>query len=190
MWPEPAFAGYLAAMIDGEGHIEIIVAFSVRVRIANTIKPTLDAMADRLGFGRVIEYARPKGKGYRRLFCLEVSNAKDISALFGICGQFMHMKRDQMDQALTVVRRVLAEGDRIDARNRAILAAINAGEKRQNAIARQFGVSPQLVSHIKKGHTWSTVISGHRARSLAKKFPRESSQVFRLHGEPALEAAE
>jgi len=33
-WPEDAFAGYLAAMIDGEGHIEIMRGASVRVRIA------------------------------------------------------------------------------------------------------------------------------------------------------------
>jgi hypothetical protein len=184
-WPEAAFAGYLAAMIDGEGHIEVIGSCSVRVRIANTIKPTLDAMVVRLGFGRVIEYARPKDQKCKRLFCLEVSNCKDIDALFGICGPFMHMKRDQMEAALVIVRRVLAEGDRIDARNRSILASINAGDRTQSAIAKEFGVSPQLVSHIKKGHTWSTVISGHRARALSKKFPREKSQVFRLHGEPA-----
>lgn len=184
-WPEAAFAGYLAAMIDGEGHIEIIGSCSVRIRIANTIKPTLDAMVERLGFGRVVEYARPKDRKVKRLFCLEISNARDIAALFDICGPFMHMKRDQMGTALDVVRRVLSEGDRIDRRNRAILAAVKAGGRTQNSIAKEFGVSPQLVSHIKKGHTWSTVISGHRARALGKKFPRENSQVFRLHGAPS-----
>jgi len=183
-WPDAAFAGYVAAMIDGEGHIEIIGSCSVRIRIANTVKHTLDAMVERLGFGRVIEYARPKDRKVKRLFCLEVSNIRDVWALFDICGPFMHMKQDQMNAALMVVRRVLAEGERIDVRNRAILAAVEAGGRTQNSIAKEFGVSPQLVSHIKKGHTWSTVISGHRARQLGKKFPREASQVFRLHGEP------
>lgn len=183
-WSEDAFAGYLAAMIDGEGHIEVIASCSVRIRIANTIKYTLDAMVERLGFGRVIEYARPKDKNYKRLFCLEVSNARDIKTLFGICGTFIHMKADQNEAALAIVDRVLLEGDRIDERNRAILAAIKAGDRKQNEIAKAFGVSPQLVSHIKLGHTWTTVISGHRARALGKKFPRESSQSFRLHGEP------
>lgn len=183
-WSEDAFGGYLAAMIDGEGHIEIIGACSVRIRIANTIKHALDAMAERLGFGRVIEYARPKDKNYKRLFCLEVSNARDIKALFGMCGRFIHMKIDQMDAAMAIVDRVLSEGDRIDERNKAILAAIQAGDRKQTDIAKAFGVSPQLVSHIKLGHTWTTVISGHRARALGKKFPRESSQSFRLHGEP------
>lgn len=182
-WSDDAFAAYLAAMIDGEGHIEIIAACSVRVRIANTIKPTLDAMRDRLGYGRVIEYARPAGKNYKRLFCLEVSSAVEISRLFGMCGRYIHMKPDQMAAAMDIVDRVLAEAGRIDARNRAILSAIKNGRV-QNDIARQFGVSPQLVSHIKKGHTWSSVISGHRARKLAKTFPRGSSQNFRLHGEP------
>ena len=184
-WPDDAFAGYLAAMIDGEGNIELIGSCSVRVRIANTVKPTLDAMAERLGFGRVVEYARPKGSGYKRLFCLEVSNAKDIKSLFDIGGPYIHMKRDQMDNALAIVSRVLREGDRIDARNRAILAAVSVGDRTQADIAREFGVSPQLVSHIKKGHTWTSVISGHRARALTKQFPRESSQVFRLHGVPS-----
>lgn len=183
-WSNDAFAGYLAAMIDGEGHIEIIGACSVRVRIANTIKPTLDKMAIRLGFGRVIEYARPKGKNYQRLFCLEISNAQDITAMFAICGDYIHMKRDQMAAALEITTRVLSESARIDERNRAILREIKTGRV-QNDIAKEFGVSPQLVSHIKKGHTWSTVISGHRARKLAKKFPKKADQVFRLHGDPA-----
>lgn len=182
-WSDDAFAAYLAAMIDGEGHIEIIASCSVRVRIANTIKPTLDAMRDRLGFGRVIEYARPAGRNYKRLFCLEVSSAAEINKLFAVCGRFIHMKPDQMAAAMEIVGRVLAEAGKIDNRNRAILAAIKSGRV-QNEIARAFGVSPQLVSHIKKGHTWSSVISGHRARKLAKTFPRGSSQNFRLHGQP------
>lgn len=120
-WSDDAFAGYLAAMIDGEGHIELISNYSVRVRIANTIRPTLDAMVERMGFGRVIEYARPIGKNYKRLFALEVSNAIDIRKLFGTCGQFIHMKRDQMDAAIAILDRIQADVDRIDARNRAIL---------------------------------------------------------------------
>lgn len=182
-WPDDAFAAYVAAMIDGEGHIEIGSSCSVRVRIANTIRPTLDAMCKRLGFGRVIEYARPPGRNYKRLFCLEVSNVADAERLFSICGRFVHMKADQMGDAMMVIRRVLAEADVIDARNRQILAAINSGRV-QNEIATSFGVSPQLVSHIKKGHTWSSVISGHRARKLSKRFPRRCAQNFRLHGEP------
>lgn len=182
-WPDEAFAAYLAAMIDGEGHIEITGSCSVRVRIANTVKPTLEAMVARLGFGRVIEYARPAGKNYKRLFCLEVSNAVDARRLFDICGSYIHMKPDQMAAALAVVDRVLGEAERIDERNRAILAAIKDGRV-QNEIARAFGVSPQLVSYIKKGNTWSRVINGHRARSLSKRFPRGADQAFRLHGEP------
>ena len=103
-WPDEAFAGYLAAMIDGEGHIEVS-ATAVRVRIANTVKPTLDAIVDRIGFGRVVEYARPKNRPCKRLFSVEVSNAADVGRLFGICGQFIHMKRDQMDAALIFVAR-------------------------------------------------------------------------------------
>ncbi len=58
-WTDDAFAGYLAAMIDGEGNIELIGTYSVRIRIANTIRPTLDAIVERMGCGRVVEYARP-----------------------------------------------------------------------------------------------------------------------------------
>jgi hypothetical protein len=170
-------------MIDGEGHIEIIGACSVRVRIANTIKSTLEAMVERLGFGRVIEYARQKDRGYKRLFCLEISNTIDISRLFKICGRFIHMKPDQMEAAMAVADRVLAESAKLDSRNHAILAAIGEGRV-QNDIAIAFKVSPQLVSRIKRGHTWSSVISGHRARALSKRFPRAADQSFRLHGEP------
>ena len=182
-WSDDAFAGYLAAMIDGEGHIEKTGTWAVRVRIANTVRPTLVAMADRLGFGRVIEYARPKGSGYKRLFCLEVSNARDIFKLFEICGDFIHMKRDQMDSALQITNRVLGEVRRIDDRNRAILAEIAKG-RIQNEIARDFGVSPQLVSRIKRGHTWQSVLRGHQSRALSKRFPTGMDQSFRLHGAP------
>lgn len=181
-WSDDAFAGYLAAMIDGEGHIELISNYSVRVRIANTIRPTLVAMVQRMGFGRVIEYARPTGKNYKRLFALEVSNAADVRKMFSICGHFIHMKRDQMDAAMAILDRIQEDIAQIDARNRAVLAAINTGGKSQNQIAREFGVSPQLVSRIKKGHTWSSVISGHRARKIRQ--PEGADQSFRLHGGP------
>lgn len=183
MWSNEAFAGYLAAMIDGEGHIELCGDCAVRVRIANTVRPTLVAIIERLGFGRVIEYARPKGKNYKRLYCAEVSFSRDIRRMFDICGPYIHMKRDQMDAALAVVDRVLQEVERLDERNRLILSAIKAGEV-QNAIAKRFGVSPQTVSLIKRGHKWSSILSGHRARKLAKSFPRSMNQCFRLHGAP------
>lgn len=188
-WSNDAFAGYLAAMIDGEGHIERTGTWAVRIRIANTVKHTLDAMQDRLGFGRVIEYRGREKRGYRRLFCLEISNARDVTATFDLCGDFIHMKRDQMDDALLISRRVLADISEMDARNRAILAEVAKGERTQSAIAKDFGVSPQLVSYLKKGHTWGTVISGHRARSLTKKFPRIASQVMRLHDRTAQDEA-
>ncbi|MEN6547712.1 MAG: hypothetical protein ABFE07_16890 [Armatimonadia bacterium] len=180
-WSDDAFAGYLAAMIDGEGHIERVGTWSVRIRIANTIKPTLDAMAARLGFGRVIEYGGREKLGYQRLFCLEIGNARDVTALFDLCGQFIHMKRDQMEDALSITRRVLADVEATDQRNRGILAAIEAGGRSQAAIAREFGVSPQLVSYLKKGHTWGSVLRGHQARKLTKKFPKVAQQVMRLH---------
>ncbi len=183
-WSDDAFAGYLAAMIDGEGHIERTGTWAVRVRIANTIKPTLDAMALRLGFGRVIEY-RGRPAHHKRLFCLEVANARDITTLFGICGDFIHMKRDQMDDALLITKRVLNDVDDTDKRNRAIIEAIAEGGKSQAQIAREFGVSPQLISYLKKGHTWGSVLRGHQARRLSKKFPREASQVLRLHDRTA-----
>lgn len=182
-WSDEGFAGYLAGMIDGEGNIELIGVCSVRIRIANTIRPTLEAIKERLGFGRVIEYARPKDSTYKRLFCYEVSSVKEVKQVFNLCGRFIHMKPDQRDAALAIVDRVLSEASRIDLRNHAILAEIKTG-KVQNQIARDFGVSPQLISRIKRGHTWSSIISGHRAKALAKNFPREKDQVFRLHGEP------
>lgn len=180
-WSQDAFAGYVAAMIDGEGHIERIGTWSVRVRIANTIKPTLDAMCARLGIGRVIEYRGRVEKHHKRLFCLEVANARDIRALFDLCGHFIHMKRDQMEDALCITDRVLRAVKEIDDRNRAILDEIAKGGKRQAHIAREFGVSPQLVSYLKKGHTWGSTLRGHQARSLTKKFPQEANQVMRLH---------
>lgn len=180
-WVRDAFAGYVAAMIDGEGHIEINSDYAVRVRIANTVKPTLDAIVKRLKFGRVVEYRRPEGSTYKRLFSVEVSNVHDVGKLFALCGKFIHMKRDRMRAALRVVRRVLKDGDALDVRNRKILAAIKSG-KVQKEIAKAFGVSPQLVSRIKSGHTWASVMAAHRARSLKKKFPRSMDQSFRLHG--------
>jgi len=178
-WSDEAFAGYLAAMIDGEGHIERVGECAVRVRIANTVRPTLDAMKGRLGYGRVIEYKRPEGSSYKRLFCYEVSSARELRRLFAECGRYIHMKRDQMLAALTVIDRVLEEVQRIDTRNAAILRAIGEG-KIQNDVAKEFGVSPQLVSYLKKGHTWDSVLRGHQARKLARAFPASKQQCLRV----------
>ena len=172
-WSDDAFAGYLAAMIDGEGHIEVRGS-TTRIRIANTVRPTLEAIIDRLGYGRVIEYARPASSNFKRLFCAEVSNVRDVGRVFSLCGRFIHMKRDQMEAALAVVRRVEAEVARIDSRNNAIRAAIATGEV-QLHIAKRFGVSPQLVSRIKSGHTWGSVLRGHQARTLTSR----TDQSFR-----------
>ncbi len=172
-WSEDAVAGYLAAMIDGEGNIEVRDS-TTRVRIANTVRPTLEAIVARLGYGRVIEYARPAGRGYKRLYCVEVSNVRDVSRLFGTCGKFIHMKRDQMAKALAAADRVAAEVARIDERNAAVRAALDAGEV-QAHIAARFGISPQLVSYIKKGGGWSSVLRGHQARRLTSR----TSQLFR-----------
>lgn len=180
-WSNDAFAGYVAAMIDGEGHIERVGTWSIRVRIANTIKPTLDAIAARLGYGKVIEYGGRECRGYKRLFCLEISNAIDVTSLFDMCGNFIHMKKDQMEDALKITRTVLDYVATIDQRNKAILDAIAIGNKTQNAIAKDFGVSPQLISYLKKGHTWGSVMTGHQSRKLSKKFPQVASQVMRLH---------
>jgi len=187
-WPDEVFAAYLAAMIDGEGCIEIVGSYAVRVRIANTIKHTLDAMSERLGYSRVIEYKRPKDKNYKRLFCLEVSNVIDIKKLFDLCGKYIHMKPDQMAVAMNIVDRVLADIKIRDKRNQDILEDVAAGVV-QNEIARKFNVSPQLISYIKKGHKWSSVISGHRARALNKQFPQGQLQCFRINGSPSDEIA-
>jgi len=179
-WSDDAFAGYVAAMIDGEGSIEIIGDYSVRVHIANTVKHTLDAIIQRLGYGRVREYKRPIDSKYKRLFSIEVSNVKDVGRLFDLCGKYIHMKRDAMGRATEIIRRVLSDVELLDERNRAILLSIGKGET-QNHIARRFGVSPQLVSFLKKGHTWKSVMTAQRSRSLKKCFPRNEQQCFRAH---------
>jgi len=138
----------------------------------------------RAGFGRVIEYARPKDKNYKRLFCYEVSNVIDCKRLFEICGRYIHMKPDQMAEAMTIINRVLADVEKIDARNKAILVEIAKGRV-QLHIAKEFGVSPQLVSYLKKGHQWGSVLRGHQARKLHSRFPRRQSQVFRLQEQEA-----
>lgn len=179
-WSKAAFAGYLAAMIDGEGCIELISDYSVRIRIANTVEPTLRAIVGRVGFGRVIEYKRPPGRGYKRLFCAEWSNCADVTALFKLCGSYIHMKRDQMAAALAITSRVFGRVAATDKRNRSILRAIDSGEV-QGVVARRFGVSPQLVSRIKSGHLWPSVIAERDGRKGTKRFPRTVDQSFRLH---------
>lgn len=181
-WSDDAFAGYLAGMIDGEGSIEVLGTWSVRIRIANTVRPTLEAMKNRIGFGKVYQYSRPKNKKWKPVYVLEFANAIDMKAIFEICGSFIHIKSEKYRQALAIVDRVLSEAGRIDDRNRKILKAIRSGQM-QKQIAIDFGVSPQLISRIKSGHTWSSVIDGHRARALTKKFPRQKDQSFRLHNE-------
>jgi DNA-directed RNA polymerase specialized sigma subunit len=182
-WSDEGFAGYMAAMIDGEGHIEIISDYSVRIRIANTVEHTLHAMSTRLNLGKVYEYTRPQGKNFKRLFCLEISNCHDVKSVFDLCGGYIHKKKDQMDAAIKVVDRVLSEAGKLDDRNRAILAFINQGLK-QKEIASRFGISQQLVSRIKSGHTWASNKIRHLGRLQKRKFPRGMDQSFRLHGSP------
>jgi hypothetical protein len=182
-WSKSAFAGYLAALIDGEGSIEIIGSWSIRIRIANTFKPTLDAIQARLGFGKVYLYRRPKDH-YKPLYVLEFSNARDMLAVGKVCGRFIHIKRERWLQAKAIIDRILSEANKLDKRNRAILAAIESGIQ-QKEIAARFGISPQSISRIKSGHLWRTERLRYSARTLAKRFPRGMDMVFRLHGAPA-----
>lgn len=183
-FPDVAFAAYLAGFLDGEGSIEIHPQeCGTRIRIANTFKPVLDGFHARLGIGRVEKYHRPAGKNFQPLFAFSVSNAHDCRTVLTLTRPFLHVKAERADYALAVIERMQQRMNDLDARNREILAAINAGEM-QKDIGRRFGISPSLVSRIKLGHTWPCEIARLNGRKGLKKGCRPKDMIFRLHGDP------
>ena len=183
-WSADAFNGYLAGFLDGEGCIEINKdECGIRLRLANTHRPTLDAMCRRLGFGRVEEYGGRAERGYKRLFCYAISSAPDVERFLLTVRPFMSIKAEKADYALSIIRRQRERMDELDGRNKAVLDAIAAG-RMQKDIAAEFGISQSLVSRIKCGHTWPKEIERFNARRGLKKGMRPSDQVFRLHGLP------
>ena len=183
-WSHDAFWGYVAGFLDGEGCIEINKAeCGIRVRLANTFRPTLDAIHARLGYGRIEEYRRPASKDYRRLFCYAVSNAPDVEHFLLNTRPFASIKAEKADRALEIIAGQRARMEALDARNRAVLAEIAKG-RMQRDIAVDFGISQALVSRIKVGHTWPTEIARFNARRGLKKGVKPSDQLFRLHGSP------
>lgn len=179
-----AFLGYLAGFLDGEGCIEINKdECGIRLRLANTHRPTLDAIHARLGYGRVEEYRRPANKNYRRLFCYAVSSAPDVERFLLSVRPYISIKAEKADLALEIIRRQRARMEALDQRNAAVLAALKSG-RMQKDVAAEFNISQALVSRIKSGHTWPKEIERFNARRGLKKGIRPSDQVFRLHGLP------
>lgn len=183
-WTDDAFAGYLAGFLDGEGCIEINPnECGIRLRLANTHRPTLDAIHNRLGYGRVEEYRRPSNSNYKRLYCFAVSSAPDVERFLTLVRPMISIKADKADRALDIIRRQRERMADLDRRNAAVLAAVQSG-RLQSEVAAEFGISQSLVSRIKAGHTWPKEIERFNARRGLKKGMRPSDQIFRLHGAP------
>jgi hypothetical protein len=177
---DESFAGYLAGLLDGEGSIEIHPKeCGVRVRIANTFKAVLDDIQSRLGYGRVQAY--PK-RPTLPLFVLCTSNAHDSRALLTFCRPYMQIKATRADKALAVITAMQGRSDAVEARNRAILAAIDAGET-QTSIAERFGVTQPFVSYVKSRKTHGIGTRLNPRRSLKKGSP-PSAELFTKHGQP------
>lgn len=182
-WSDDAFAGYVAGMLDGEGNIEIHPdECGIRVRIANTFRPALEAIANRLPYGTIEEYAR-KGN-LRRLYNFRVSNAHDCRELLTLTRPYLIIKAAAADAALGVIAAMQARMDALDDRNRRVLAELSKG-RLQREVAVDFGISQALVSRIKSGHLRPTEIARLNARQGLKKFIRPKDQIFRLHGDPS-----
>ncbi|MDG6938498.1 MAG: hypothetical protein JRN42_08200 [Nitrososphaerota archaeon] len=182
---DDAFAGYLAGFLDSEGCIEISKEeCGIRIRLANTHRPTLDAIHERLGFGRIEEYRRPQKSHYKRLFIYAVSNAPDVERFLRLVRPYVSIKAEKADRALAIIGIQRQRMEDLDERNRQVLALIDEGVL-QKEIAKRFNISQSLVSRIKSGHTWPTEINRFNARRGLKKGMRPSDQVFRLHGEPS-----
>ena len=176
---EDAFAGYVAALLDGEGSIEIHPKeCGIRIRIANTFKPVLDAICERLGYGRVEAY--PK-RPTLPLFAYRTSNAHDCRALLTFCRPFIQIKADRADRALQIISRMQDRADEVFARNREILAGLARGE-RQTVIALRVGVTQSYVSYVKThGLVGSDRLNPKRS---LKARTRPSEALFTNHGLP------
>ncbi len=181
-----AFAGYLAGFLDGEGCIEINKdECGIRLRLANTFRPTLDALLERLGYGRVEEYRRPKNKKYKRLFCYAISSAPEVEKFLLLVNPYLFNKSEKAQQALAIIGRQRDRMNALDARNSAIVSRIANGAK-QSELAKELNISQSNISRIKSGHTWPTEIARFNARRGLKKGMKPSDQIFRLHGNPSL----
>ncbi len=134
---DDAFAGYLAAFLDGEGCIEINVdECGVRLRLANTYRPTLDAMCARLEMGRVEEYRGRSAPHHKRIYCYAVSSAPDVERFLLIVRPYLTIKTEKADRALTIIghqrKRMEELDDSIDAAS--IMRALSPVERRVAAV--------------------------------------------------------
>lgn len=178
-----AFAGYLAGFLDGEGCIEINAnKQGIRIRLANTHRPTLEGILARLQFGRIEDYRTKSSKriGHKPLYCYAVSNAPDVERLLVVCQPYLLIKAEKAAKAMGIIakrKQLMAETDE---RNRTILARLAAGDEGK-AIAADLIVSPQLISRVAKGYTWPTVVAQSKPHGRGI---RSIDQSFRLHGQP------
>lgn len=147
-WSDEAFHAYLAGFTDGEGYVQSDVSSGgVRVVLANCVRPVLDGMRDRLGYGVIrSQQFRPH---WQERHLLIIANARDCEDFLTRVRPYLHIKAESADAVLARVALYREVHEERLARNRAILAAVAAGETGKSVAAR-FGVSAMTVSRLRK----------------------------------------
>ncbi len=161
---EEAFAAYLAGFTDGEGCIYIKQPSgygACRVTLANCVEEVLIGIMDRLGYGSM--KSQQQRGNWRERFTFDVYNAKDCERFLLLVRPYLKIKADQADAALQRIADQYSRTAGRLARNAAIVAAANNGEKRRD-VAKRFGVSPQTVSRLCEGHNWPSERSDYAKR--------------------------
>jgi hypothetical protein len=167
--PEEVFNAYLAGFTDGEGYLGANQPEGMRIILANCVPDVLRDIQARLGYGSI--KSQKQRDNWRERFTLDISNMCDAYNFLTRCRPYFQIKAVPADEMLRRIASCRAAHDAIIARNAAIVMRAEAGEMRK-ALATEYGVSPQLISRICKGHKWPSERSRTAKRRKRDKFGR------------------
>lgn len=162
------FAAYLAGFIDGEGCITIKCNGLVRLSITNTVKPVLDGIRARLGYGSIGRRDNKSNKKHKPCYSLWVTDAVRIR---GLLRELMPYLRVKTDAAVAAIRTIDAWEARYKA-YRSCVAGIYADTRLGTpaaTVAARFGVSVTMVYKIRDaGPTYGENCRGGRGKWFAR----------------------
>lgn len=164
---------WFAGIMDGEGSIWLSRPKAngqtryVSVSIGNTDQRMIDAIYPRVGVGRV--WCERRSGNPRRLnngdiWIWRVRNMQECRVVIDLLYPFLVVKREAADAAIAFIDSRLYRLPRRDAEVR---RAIKSGMTGKEA-AKHFGVSPQTISRILRGHEWASQRKLNEDRGLPR----------------------
>jgi len=148
---------YLAALLDGEGHIRLQEGGRARIAISNTYEPVIKEVLNTLGFGR-IDKRNPRKKEHKALFTYWTRNNLETQIFLAKVLPYLVIKQEKAKEALDFIQKHSGgkryhkglEWQKYQEREECARNLILSTNKSLRAIAKESQISLSSVVRLKR----------------------------------------